>query len=392
MLNRLFSVFLLLILFQCRAFPQQDSPNVTSSVIDSTLGSITIKSRPSEAGVFIDNSLKGVTPLKLTLPAGKYSLRLLKDGYESSVNSFEITGSGTRTIDDSLYSIPKFNITTIPANAFIYIDSSYAGRSPMEGFQLSSGRHRLRVSLDGYKDLFTNITLRQGESSSLRLSLLPKFGFLTLNVSPSDAEVIIDSLRMTPERVRKLKLPVGEHDLMVYNRIIDRSIKGKVYIAPRVESEVSVPLDKFSARAALFSAVLPGLGQFLDGSYLKGSIEFLSAAAAGYLISSSYDIRRQRKVEEDLAYMNYLLAIGETEAFTARERLTRADSDLKSAESRLTMSFAALGAVYGLTIIDALIFHSKERSFYIKRTILPYEGLEKYGSPENFELGVNLRF
>lgn len=390
MLNRFSSVFLLLILFQCRAFPQQDLRNTT--VIDSTLGSITIKSRPSEAQVFINNTLKGHTPLKLVLPAGKYSIKLLKDGFESSDHSVEIFKAQMRTIDDSLLSVPECRITTIPDNADIYIDSSYAGKSPLNNFQISSGRHRLRVCLNGYKDLFLNFTLRPGENSLVKLTLQPKFGFLTLNVSPLDAEVILDSIIMDPERVRKLKLPVGEHQLKVSNQAINRSIQDRIYIAPRVESEVNAPLDDFSIRAALLSAVLPGLGQFLDGSRLKGSLEFLSAAAAGYLISSSNDIRRQRKVEQDLALMNYQIAYSETDAFTARENLTRANSDLKSATNRLSMSYAVLGAVYGLTILDALIFHSKEHSFYIKRTILPNEGLEKYGSLENVEVGVNLSF
>lgn len=172
MLNRFFSVFLLLLLFQSRALPQ-DSQNVSSTVIDSTLGSITIKSRPAEARVFIDGSLRGVTPLKLVLPAGKYSLNLLKDGFESSFNSVEIRGAQTRTIDDSLYAVPKFKLTTVPANASIFIDSSYTGKSPVNDFLLSSGKHRLRVSLDGYEDLSMNLTLRPGDNAALKLLLIP---------------------------------------------------------------------------------------------------------------------------------------------------------------------------------------------------------------------------
>ncbi|MCU7492212.1 MAG: PEGA domain-containing protein [Bacteroidota bacterium] len=391
MLNRFFSVFLLLLLFQSRALPQ-DSQNVSSTVIDSTLGSITIKSRPAEARVFIDGSLRGVTPLKLVLPAGKYSLNLLKDGFESSFNSVEIRGAQTRTIDDSLYAVPKFKLTTVPANASIFIDSSYTGKSPVNDFLLSSGKHRLRVSLDGYEDLSMNLTLRPGDNAALKLLLIPNFGFLSLNVPPSGAEVFIDNVKMSPDRVSKLKLPAGEHDLRVFSPAIDRSIQERIYIAPRVESEVTAPLEGYSVKAALLSAVLPGLGQFLDGSYLKGSLEFLSTAGMGYLVCLANDAKNRKKTDLDLATLEYSLAETEAGAFLAREKLTRASSDLTTAKNKVSISIAALGAAYGLTILDALIFHSKEQRFYIKRTILPYEGLEKYGSLENIEMGVNLHF
>lgn len=391
MLKRLSSLFLLLFFFQGRAF-SQDSQSTTSTIIDSTLGSITIKSRPTEARVFINNLLKGNTPLRLVLPAGKYSLQLLKDGFESSADSVEIFRAQTRTIDDSLYTVPKFNLTTMPANAAVYIDSSYAGKSPIQDFQLSSGKHRLRVHLDGYSDPAMNLTLRPGENASLKLLLSPKFGFLTLKDLSPGAEVFLDSLRMPAERVSKLKLAAGEHELKIFDPALNRSIQECIYIAPRMESEVTAPMESYSVKAALFSAVLPGLGQFLDGSYLKGSIEFLSVAGMGYFVYSAIDLKNRKKIDVDLATLYYNLAQTETGAFSAREKLTRASGDLTSAKNRVSVSVAALGAVYGLTIIDALIFHSKEQRFYIKRTKLPYEGLEKYGSLENVEVGVNLHF
>ncbi len=56
----------------------QSTPQPTVSVQFATLK---ISSNPDGANVFVDNALKGQTPLDLPLPLGKYELRLNSDGY-----------------------------------------------------------------------------------------------------------------------------------------------------------------------------------------------------------------------------------------------------------------------------------------------------------------------
>ena len=58
-------------------------PDSTQPAVAPDLSTLTVRSNPSHADTYIDNSYKGKTELEIELPPGYYSVRVEKSGYES---------------------------------------------------------------------------------------------------------------------------------------------------------------------------------------------------------------------------------------------------------------------------------------------------------------------
>lgn len=90
---------------QISSTPKNDS---TPQVIPEDSGAVEmatlkITSHPEGANVFIDNALKGQTPLDLSLPLGKYELRLNSDGYLEWEAQVELDVAGVSPFYVSLH-------------------------------------------------------------------------------------------------------------------------------------------------------------------------------------------------------------------------------------------------------------------------------------------------
>ncbi|MBF0227940.1 MAG: PEGA domain-containing protein [Desulfobacterales bacterium] len=67
------------------------------------LGSISIKSSPSGAEVYVEGSRKGTTPLTLDkVKPGSYNVKISKEGYEEYSGSVSVAGNKTATVDRNL--------------------------------------------------------------------------------------------------------------------------------------------------------------------------------------------------------------------------------------------------------------------------------------------------
>lgn len=60
-------------------------------------GTLSVISTPTGADVYVNDVLKGTTPLTLTLNAGTYSVRLIKAGYQEWINNSVVISCGTTT-------------------------------------------------------------------------------------------------------------------------------------------------------------------------------------------------------------------------------------------------------------------------------------------------------
>ncbi|PKG33995.1 PEGA domain-containing protein [Methanoregula sp.] len=106
-------------------------------------GSVAIVSYPPGAAVFINNTFWGYTPLtRESIPAGYYTIRLAKTGYESWSDSFFITGTMNETITANLRETNTCEAVTTTVSATfthtvpeVYVDGYWEypqGRITME--------------------------------------------------------------------------------------------------------------------------------------------------------------------------------------------------------------------------------------------------------------------
>ncbi|PKG32027.1 PEGA domain-containing protein [Methanoregula sp.] len=160
-------------------------------------GQIVIASEPPGANVFLDNSLRGITPVTLkAVSNGRHTVTLRLEGYEDAVREVIVTAdspqvsvllaaqssapsSATSTLP--VTAVPEtpgspqsrqaaattgsLSITTTPPGALVFIDGQMKGISPATIPGLAPGQHKIRLVLDGYQDFETITEIAAGSTS-----------------------------------------------------------------------------------------------------------------------------------------------------------------------------------------------------------------------------------
>jgi len=96
------------------------APTPTSTPTQS-IGNIVIQSNPTGATIFLDNAIKGITPLTInSVSNGAHTVLLRLQGYQDSSNSITILGN-TQTINPTLTPInaPTTGVTTVATTGFV---------------------------------------------------------------------------------------------------------------------------------------------------------------------------------------------------------------------------------------------------------------------------------
>jgi len=164
-------------------------------------GSIGITSEPPGASVYVDNVIKGITPLTLDgVPNGGHAILLRLDGYQDYTDSVIVmadarqvnavlvskaatpqpvqspaatgtpgTGVTARwtTVPVTAESTPApttgtLSVITDPPGALVYIDGEMKGISPATIPGLSAGSHSVVLIMDGYQDFKTTTMITPG--------------------------------------------------------------------------------------------------------------------------------------------------------------------------------------------------------------------------------------
>lgn len=92
----------------------------------SPTGIFAISSTPKAAKVYINGELKGVTDLNITLPPGRYTIEIKKDGYSSYTANLALKGELVEAIDPILFPLnPSLSpITSLGVTRALQIDQS----------------------------------------------------------------------------------------------------------------------------------------------------------------------------------------------------------------------------------------------------------------------------
>ncbi len=180
-------------------------------------GRISVTSDPAGANVYLDNAYKGIAPLTLeSVPNGNHVIVLRLDRYEESSRwvlvsgnspsvfvtlallptltptaTSTVTPTGSGTIEPTTAPVEEsgsLSVTTSPPGARVYVDGELKGVTPATIPGLSAGKHTVLLSLAGYLDLNTTITINAGKTSEYSTALTepaktPGFGVIAAVLS-----------------------------------------------------------------------------------------------------------------------------------------------------------------------------------------------------------------
>ncbi len=162
--------------------------NYTLQSIDPV--AVNINSTPQGATVFVNEDEKGKTPLAKFLYPGKYKIRLNLSGYLPINEEITVTDNGSNEFNYNLTKdISYLTLDVTPTDAEVRINDRITKTGNLE---LLPGNYIIRISKSKYIPIIDTVNLKLGEKIHKKYSLAKNVGYLTLNVTPADAEILIN--------------------------------------------------------------------------------------------------------------------------------------------------------------------------------------------------------
>ncbi len=136
------------------------------------LKKIIIMSSPPGAEIYINNKLVGKTPYEITLPQGKYKVKLFLKGYKIFTKNIEIKDNVILKV--SLISkLSALKLDTNPSGALVVVDDKELGKTPVEVFLSTGKHHKIKIILPGYESWEKEVFLRPFDKLHLKINLKP---------------------------------------------------------------------------------------------------------------------------------------------------------------------------------------------------------------------------
>ena len=145
--------------------------------LEPNYGFINIKTEPSGAEVYVDNTKVGTTPYmmkKITL--GNHVVELRKTGYEIYANMVTVNkGEINVQMENVVLALEKVVMGTMfvgssPEDADIFVDGDYKGRTP-QTFEIKTGQHQVKVSKPGYSSSLRTVVVNEGVVANVNMYL-----------------------------------------------------------------------------------------------------------------------------------------------------------------------------------------------------------------------------
>ncbi len=210
-------------------------------------GDLFIKSDPVGASIYIDDEMQeGVTPKFIeSIQAGLHTIRLVRQNLVGSSSVF-ITPDEMARLELKLErGKALLKVISSPLEATVFLDGKEVGPTPQTIRDIDTGRHTLRVTMEGYLPYERTIELNSGAEERVNIELA-RFASLSVLSDPFEATVFLDGrdIGPTPQTIRDID--AGRHTLRVtmegylpYERTIE--------LNSGAEERVNVELVRFAS-------------------------------------------------------------------------------------------------------------------------------------------------
>lgn len=190
-------------------------------VLQKIYAGLKITSDPSEAQVYLDGDLLGITPMERTdLSPGEYILVVSKDGYEPNSQPIRLVANYPKTAHADLLPMSgAVSVTTEPVGAEVWVDDQLLGSfkgDPLIKDKLAIGKHTLRARLQDYDDAVAEEKVEYRKTTAVHLRLNPKAGGIFIITTPPGAAIDLDAKPTYLKTPHKLEqVPSGQHELIL---------------------------------------------------------------------------------------------------------------------------------------------------------------------------------
>ncbi len=186
---------------------------VIYAILEHKTFSINVSSDPENADVYLDGILKGKTPLVITdiVQGEKHILEIKLDNYETFKE--EVSEEKNNIFAKLMPITTHLIVTSVPANADVFINGVLAHKTPFEQKNLEEGNYEIQVKMPNYKTYQETIKLEKGKKVEINVALEKTDIYVSITSNPQGANVYIDGLLMGKTPIELTELSEGEHIL-----------------------------------------------------------------------------------------------------------------------------------------------------------------------------------
>ncbi len=190
------------------------------------IGSLNVVTSPPGAGVIIDGTTIGMTPLRSTLYTGTYVLTLVHPDFLPisqfiTINPGEETRINT-TLTKRKPPVGNLKVNSNPSSGIVTLDSVQKGQTPVMIKNLYPGSYMLRISVPGqnYLDWIGFAKIEAGKTTTID-AILPlkksaqNTGYLMIESTPSEADVYVDGVYQGTTPIHLAELITGTHEVKI---------------------------------------------------------------------------------------------------------------------------------------------------------------------------------
>lgn len=258
----------------CSSKPSSSTASGAAGTVKE-LGTLALESKP-QARVYIDDAPRGMTPLRLDLPAGPHRVRLEANSKARTLTVGVVAGAEvTQSVDlERAVQTGSLFVRSDPAGAKVLVDNKPAGVTPITVLDLAPGSHTVSVTGADGANARQSVQVEAGATATLRLSLDgPQVAEATTAAAPEptngwvlvDAPIELQVLqggRQLGTSGRRLPLAPGSHDLQLRSADYSTSKRVEVSAGRVARIEVNVPDGTVNLNAVPWAEV------YLDGRSL----------------------------------------------------------------------------------------------------------------------------
>jgi len=167
-------------------------------------GTITIKSTPDTAKVYLDQKPVGNTPYSNTrLLPGQHTIKLQKELYHDFEETVNILAGKSADLDLVLPpAYGSLEVITTPSGMSMELDGKRVGLTPYRNEKLASGTYEIRLSGEMVREVTERITITDGKVALKDITMPKDYGTLDIDAE-SDVEVYIDGSLVGKGKIRK---------------------------------------------------------------------------------------------------------------------------------------------------------------------------------------------
>ena len=158
-------------------------------------GTLTVRSDPPRAEVYLDGDFIGVTPLQFGARPGRHEIRIERSDFESFTRTVNLRPGETADVTAQLAQVRRdgfVDFRSSPSGAEVYVDGNFVGTTPLDDVRVSPGQHQARFTLPGYEARRLDFSVGRGEQMRVDASLRQTAGTIAIQANVGGAQVFLD--------------------------------------------------------------------------------------------------------------------------------------------------------------------------------------------------------